>query len=383
MSLGEGIFLSTLLVVSFILFRWIWARWGLKKIAIGVASSICGITLAIWGYIYYENFPRAQENYYGISIGMSKPEVLYVMGEATNVGEPFEDPVLAGWISLTKTNEISTGKSTADYDHWDYYRNDNIVRIDVTFDSASKKVKAIHCFSGKGYCQSVLGISTGTSEESVVNRLGKPAMEEIEGGRKTMLYSDLNLKLHLEKKAVYSLTVLTTQTGQVVTAPPATLTTAPVSVPPQASTKKKYRITEPSGQIYEIKAAEDAAAQELLAKVSAVTKVKDAWMKVVVTTDGAVVYADLSSVEKLGTIVRMSWLMDYQASRSQPSNHSSEKMQIEHDCRDRQMQILSAHQYHNYMGRGEASRAVPLDTVWLPVPTDGGQFEKMWKFACR
>lgn len=181
---------------------------------------------------------------------------------------------------------------------------------------------------------------------------------------------------------IYSLATNHQQKAQTV--PAAVPTTAPViALPAQVTNKKKYLLVFPSGQIYQLEAAEDATAQELQAEVKRAVNGRDVWMDVAVTSDGAAVYADLSSFGKLGSVARMSWLMDYQASPSPPRDHASVKMDVAHDCSNMQMQILSAYQYPNYMGTGDGSRVGSQITRWLPVPTDGGQLEKMWKFACR
>lgn len=222
MTLGLGIFLSTLLVVSFLLFRSVGERWEIKKIlnniaitilknlAIWMVSSICGIALVIWGINYYINLPTKQTSYNGISLRMSKPEVRLAMGEPTNVGEI--DAKLGGVaIHVTKASETPSGKSITKYDFWSYDINDEKVSINVTFDSALKNVKEISCYSVTDYCQPILGISTGTSEESVVDKLGKPTKEKVDGAIKSMIYSNLNLKFRLENKAVYMLTVTTSE----------------------------------------------------------------------------------------------------------------------------------------------------------------------------
>lgn len=157
-----------------------------------------------------------------------------------------------------------------------------------------------------------------------------------------------------------------------------------INVPPaQTRAKKKYPLVFSSGQIYEIEAPEDATAQELQAEVKRVVNGIGAWMDVVGTDDGATVYADLGTFVKVGQVVKMTWLMDFQASRRPPKNHSSARMMIEHDCSDRQMQIFFTQQYHNYMGRPGASRVVSQLPARSPVPSDGGQLDRMWSFACR
>jgi hypothetical protein len=67
------------------------------------------------------------------------------------------------------------------------------------------------CHSRKGYCRTLAGISTGASEEDVIERLGKPSKEDLSGGVERLYYKDLHIAFHLEKKHVYML-LLTDET---------------------------------------------------------------------------------------------------------------------------------------------------------------------------
>ena len=181
---------------------------------------------------------------------------------------------------------------------------------------------------------------------------------------------------------IYSLATNHQQKAQTV--PAAIPTTAPViALPAQVTNKKKYLLVFPSGQIYQLEAAEDATAQELQAEVKRAVNGEEVWLDVAVTSDGAAVYADLSTYRKLDNVAIMVWLMDYQASPSQPRDHASVKMHIAHDCSNMHMQILFAFRYPNHMGTGDGAIDHSQVPTWLPVPTDGGQLAKMWKLACR
>ncbi len=220
MTFGLGIFLSTLLILGFLQFRSVRKRKDLTKTLSNIAlkilnnwgvwlvASICGIAMGIFGFNYYNNLPTKQTSYDGISLRMSKPEVRLAMGEPTNVGEI--DPRLGGVaINITKASETPLGRSITKYDYWSYDISDNKATIGITFDSDFKNVKEISCYSLVDSCQPILGIHTRTSEESIVDKLGKPTKEMTEGAMKSMLYSDLNLKFRLENNAVYMLIVTT------------------------------------------------------------------------------------------------------------------------------------------------------------------------------
>ena len=200
MTLGLAIFLSTLLIIGFLQFRSARKSMELKKIFNNIALKIlnnwgiwmvviiCGIALVIWGFNYYNNLPTKQTSYNGISLRMSKPEVRLAMGEPTNVGEI--DSMLGEVVNIAKASKTPSGRSIVKYDYWSYEINDNKATIGVTFDSDFKNVKEISCYSAVDSCQPILGISTRTSEESIVDKLGKPTKEITEGAIKSMLYSD-------------------------------------------------------------------------------------------------------------------------------------------------------------------------------------------------
>ena len=94
---------------------------------------------------------------------------------------------------------------------WSYPGSDR--RIDVKFDKATKVVTSIGCYvdplSGNfGLC-AVNGISSGISEEQVIERLGQPTRSSIDAGSnvKTLEYDKFNMTLHLQKRAVYFILV--------------------------------------------------------------------------------------------------------------------------------------------------------------------------------
>lgn len=213
MSLGLGIFLSTLLISGVLLYRWYGDQWGIKRklklVAIWSTVIFLFVALVTWGYKAYENFPRKQNKYYDLSLGMSKDSVKYVMGIPLNVLEESKDPKFSGWKTDIEVSKIPDNKSINDYKYWSYDLGEGQPRIDVDFEAGTGKVKSIGCYSGRGFCQSILGIYTGTGEDDVLEKLGKPTSETIEGVTKTMVYERFGIKLHLEKKKVYMLIVLT------------------------------------------------------------------------------------------------------------------------------------------------------------------------------
>jgi len=206
MTLGTGIFLSTLVVSTLLLYRWTRDRWNYKKIFIRGVGLLSILILIGWCYNLYDNRLVKQTEYYSISLGMNKGDVLYVKGkpyEVYNTGKFGGTPLIK-----TKVENIEVGKSAKDFDNWDYhpksYDNDFVT---IKFNEQGV-VTEIACTSNGWGCESVLDISSSSSEEDVRDKLGLPSNEVISGGFKGMSYPELNLHLYLRQKKVYILKVI-------------------------------------------------------------------------------------------------------------------------------------------------------------------------------
>jgi len=248
MSLGLAIFLSTLVISAVLLYHWGHLRakqpnfnwWkGLKAVGI-VAVAFILIGGAWLGYRYYENRPTTQTQYYDLALGMSMDDVLYVKGLPQNVYE--DDPRFGGLasrvIAIDALDKQEKKKTVEDYYGWSFvppweqprrlsdikadeppwerrtraeHGRRNFQRLDVSFSPKTKKLTKILCYTNSdqeiyGAC-GVLGITTGMSEDDVINRLGKPEREKIEGVSKTIDYPNLNVTMYLTQRKVYMLIV--------------------------------------------------------------------------------------------------------------------------------------------------------------------------------
>jgi outer membrane protein assembly factor BamE (lipoprotein component of BamABCDE complex) len=133
---------------------------------------------------------------------MSFDEVRYVLGTPAYVDYEGKDDSFPGRVWV-KVEEIPDGKSMRDYDGWNYLFDNESHRVSLIFDKTTNKLSEVSCYSTKGTCASILKIKTGMDEVDVLALLGKPELQTLKGGVKTMYYTKLNLVLYLEKLRVY------------------------------------------------------------------------------------------------------------------------------------------------------------------------------------
>jgi hypothetical protein len=214
MSLGLGIFLSTLLVVVVYLYRITRDRWNWRKIGkrtlFAFVALIAMISAAIYGAQNWDHyFPTPvppQTAYAGLHLGTSMKEVLYIKGHPSFVlGSEITDPKKKGWAPIIEIKNLPEGRSVHDYRDWGYelYRH----RIEVTFDESRQRVMLIECYSGDSAqrCPSIGLLTDGASERELVQRLGQPTESIIDGtsGTKRMFYTSLNTFFLLSRETVY------------------------------------------------------------------------------------------------------------------------------------------------------------------------------------
>lgn len=210
MTLGLGIFLSTLLVVFVLLYRWYGEQWKLAR-KLKITSLVLVVVLVVgfagvWGYNAWENRPQMQTGYYGVQLGMNANEVLYVLGQPSSVSEP---PAKGeqGW-PITKFEDIPKDKTIRDYISW-FYEGDQVKpRVDIRFLLATKKVRAVACYAtATQYCHAVNGVGIGTTEEAVIKQLGEPSETKMQDTVKILKYKNQRVSFFLAQKAVYMIVV--------------------------------------------------------------------------------------------------------------------------------------------------------------------------------
>ncbi len=176
----------------------------LKRAIIGIVTLCIIIGSSVWIYFLYVNHITPQIFYYDIKLGMSKAEVLYIKGIPNSVLDEAKDKKLKGFKLIIPTKEIEKNKTFRDFNYWEYelssYRSEDIT---ISFDQSTGKVIKISCYSNGYSCTSILGIYTGTLEEKIIDKLGKPENSELTGINKKLSYPSINLFFYLEKQKVY------------------------------------------------------------------------------------------------------------------------------------------------------------------------------------
>lgn len=120
MSLGLGIFLSTLVVGLLLLQRWGYLR-KIAKYGLLFVAAVVVIGAGFWGYNLYKNRPTKQNSYLDLSLGMSMGEVKYVKGWPDYVLEESEDlDWTKNFLRVNKTSDIGKlkKKDIEDYLYW-------------------------------------------------------------------------------------------------------------------------------------------------------------------------------------------------------------------------------------------------------------------------
>ena len=247
MSIGSGIFLGALLFTIVYLYKITRDRWNWRKVArrslIALVSALALVALGVISVVVYERIPdtpQKQTGYADLRLGMTMAEVKYAKGYPTGVLEnpgketgdllkpnaamsdppPFDPskPFIrepappTGYRVVLPTKALKNAQRVEDYRSWEYEQADH--RIDVDFDAATGMLREIACFSRHTMnCPPLLGIQDGTSEDILVQKLGKPSNQKIDGVTKKINYSDLGVWFNLEQRKVYMI-------GVVSTAPP-------------------------------------------------------------------------------------------------------------------------------------------------------------------
>jgi len=204
MLLRLSIILFTLAISILILHCWRGELWGWKSSSKRLAlwtSVVCALLiLTILGLVLFEDQSNKQSEYLDLALGMTKAEVVYIKGTPTNVAVADRED---GREKMIKTENIEEGLKIEDFNYWSY-SGDKEQHIDIDFDKAGSGVIGIGCYSrSRQGCPSILGISTGNSEEDVLRRFGEPDTEEITNGVKTMYYEDSNILVNLKQEKVH------------------------------------------------------------------------------------------------------------------------------------------------------------------------------------
>ena len=211
MSLGTGIFLSTLVLAAVVLYGITKDRWNWRRIVKRTALVFLGLVVigaaVVGGFQFWDQLPTKitrQAEYAGLRVGMTQDEVMYIKGYPPFVlAEEVNDPQWKGFYLVVETKNLEKGKRVIDYQNWSYKEYEH--NINVTFNEAKTAVVAIQCNSiDKLYrCPAIGGVRDGDTEKEALRKFGNPSNSQIQGVAKTLTYRDLGIKLTLTKEQIY------------------------------------------------------------------------------------------------------------------------------------------------------------------------------------
>ena len=191
-----------------------------KNLGVGL---LVALILTLSGYFIFEYLsmrPKRVTSFESISLGMSMHEVKYILGRPRDV--LYENIEKGGGakgraVYLTATAEeiAQSPYGVGDFLYWMYDLDGK--RIDVKYDEGTRKVRSIGCYVESSSVDSSSTIRKGTcainniealdAEQTIIKQLGKPSLEEVSDYVKTMQYTDLNMKIYLEKMRTYYIVV--------------------------------------------------------------------------------------------------------------------------------------------------------------------------------
>jgi hypothetical protein len=193
-----------------------------KKLNYLLVSVITTILCAVsfFGFLYITNMPKPVTEFERVTLGMAMDEVMYNLGYPEDM--LYEDTITkkpsfikGKWLAYATKEERDKNKTGArDYLYWQYPSKNtkDTKRIDVEFDTDTKKVVSIGCYVQSNAWVSpntcaINGIQALDTEEIIVGKLGKPSKEVIDGITKTMQYEKYNMEINLEQRYAYYIVV--------------------------------------------------------------------------------------------------------------------------------------------------------------------------------
>lgn len=183
MTIGEGIFWSTVLVIVFtsIILITKYNRWKAFSKGLGIVLALTGLVSAgTWFYFEYQSRPQVATSLSGITLGMSELDVTLAKGAPDEVSEL--DPISDGFRKYL----LYKGS----YDSYTYA---------ILRGSKDKLFVTDICDNG-GYGK-VLGFGEYSSESDIISKLGTPSNVSVnqQGTEKLLSFPQWNAAFEIEK----------------------------------------------------------------------------------------------------------------------------------------------------------------------------------------
>ncbi len=161
-----------------------------------LGPAMAALTLGWVGYVYVHTYQETA-SYSGLGGGMSTAEVRYAMGDAIRT------------------------RTSAGRERWLYHSGSQRLAVDFGADGRIANILCTSTSQSAGDCRSAHRVTLGMTEDEIWYRLGRPAIEQLDGTNKIIAYPRLGLTLRL---AQYKVSAISAQPhGDVFGAVPAAL----------------------------------------------------------------------------------------------------------------------------------------------------------------
>lgn len=186
MTIGDGLFLSSLFLGVVLLYIFTRDRWSWKKIVVRSIAVVFGLVLVIgfgtYAYVQYENRPQIATSLWNVAIGASPSDVKFAKGEPTEID-----------------NEVSTKP------RW-VYKTEHVTYF-VEF--KEDKVARVMAVGERLYLPSVGGVSAYASFEEISDKLGPPSYisRQKDELQRTYSFSKYNVAFGIERGEIQMIAV--------------------------------------------------------------------------------------------------------------------------------------------------------------------------------
>jgi hypothetical protein len=201
MSIGLGIFLSSLFLGTIALYGITKDRWNWRRIGRNISLGLLVVAIAGAGVYFWNDLPipiSKQNEYAGLRLGMTQDEVQYIKGYPPTVLSEIVEGEWKGFGLLNiDTTTLEKGKRVEDYKEWSYGMG--VGRIDIEFGPAKTGLVVIECYSSDHLkrCPAIGGITDGNTEQEVIKKFGKPDTASIDGVTKSLYYKNIGVQFWL------------------------------------------------------------------------------------------------------------------------------------------------------------------------------------------
>ncbi len=185
----------------------------MKKLLLPIIIVLLSL---VAGFYYYSNQALKITEYQDLKLGMSMDEAIYAIGEdfALTLEGIDKDSWCPTCPRVVDKDEIKKAGGIKNFVMWEYSYPES--ELGLVFDSKEKLI-SINCRdmrvtrrnfkNGLSEQCHIAGIHTQSSEDEVIEILGKPSKESLDTKSyvKTMTYKKRNLELLLSGKKVYNI----------------------------------------------------------------------------------------------------------------------------------------------------------------------------------